>query len=52
MFCEPSRTGSKFECVRYTLMTDIGRELVGELSRDLQDECYPVNLISSKVVVI
>lgn len=35
-----------------TLLTDIDRELVGELSRDLEHECYPANVISSKVVVI
>jgi hypothetical protein len=35
-----------------TLLIDIGLELVGELSRDLSHEYYPVSMISSKTIII
>jgi hypothetical protein len=37
---------------RNTLLVDIGLELADDLSRDVQHECYPVKLISIKVVEI
>jgi hypothetical protein len=37
---------------RNTKFANIGPELVGDVSRDVQHDCYPVKLISSNIFVI